>query len=74
MVGNESCFWQLRKQYMPEVMSRFDWLRLLLKLESLAFPLEGIEWSYWGRPERIQESLARFGKMVLTRHLAASGI
>jgi mannose-1-phosphate guanylyltransferase len=111
MVGKASCFWELGKRYMPEVMSRFDLLRLVLQLieggrikkekeaetlefiyrkiatvnfssrvlshavdKCLAFPLEGIEWSDWGRPERIQESLARFGKTVLTRHPAASGI
>ncbi len=29
---------------------------------TLVFPLQGVEWSDWGRPERIEETLARLSK------------
>lgn len=111
MVGKASCFWELGRVHMPEIMSRFDLLRRVLELiqqgridprhedetlefiyrkvqpanfsrhvlsrapaQCLAFPLEGIEWSDWGRAERIRQSLAQFEASALEGSPLASAI
>ncbi len=40
----------------------------------LVLPMQGIDWSDWGRPERVEETLARVGRRPLfVRHSQAPG-
>ena len=45
-----------------EPMASIDFSKQVLELaveRSLVMPMDGVEWSDWGRPERIEETLGR---------------